>query len=183
MDDRDERSERIRQEVEQGREDPLREDDAEGGGEGGLVGMADRVAGRVARIATADTQAHGPGDMPDVELTGTPAPETGHGETLELTRDEKRQMHLGDEIAVRLPMESPEQGWTYEIDGDYRALDVYERAGLVTPAGMHHQAPGASGGTQFVVRAAERGKATVRFERLDRSAADSRPLHLKIKVR
>lgn len=106
--------------------------------------------------------------------------ETGEGDTLDLTADTERQLHPGDELAIRLPS-GEDMRWTYEIDGDHRAIDLFERAAVVS-GGHTTAAPGASGAVQFLLRAERKGKATVRFERLDRTAGD-RPLRLKIKVK
>jgi hypothetical protein len=173
-------SDRIRQEVQQEAEDPVRREGVEHAGEASLIGRMDRIAEHEARRATGDSREHGGGEALDIDTQIPAVPETGEGDTIELTADTERQLRPGEELAIRLPVSAGE-GWTYEIDGDFRALDVYERAEVVS-GGRHLAAPGASGGVQFLVRAERKGKATVRFERLDRTA-DDRPMRLKIKVK
>ena len=103
------------------------------------------------------------------------------GYTISLTADAEHRMQPGDEVAVQLPVAAPEAGWTYEIEGDGRALDVYERAEVVTAGGEHVHPPGAAGASLFLIRAARKGKAQVRFEQVDPTAQVG-PLRLRVKV-
>ena len=171
----EERSDRIREESDQEAGDPLRRDAHEVADETLLVGRVDRVAERAAEHFTGGSEApgQGAGVDPDVAVT----PETGAGGSLTLTADEERQLHRGEELDVFLPAGGGE-GWSYEIEGDFRAIDVYERAEMVTIAGSRHAAP-VGGSLQFIVRAERKGKATVRFE----PAGGGDPLRLRIKVR
>ena len=170
-----ERSERIREEIDQKADDPLRRDADEIADETLLVGRVDRVAERAAERFTADAEApgQGAGVDPDVAVT----PETGEGGSLTLTADGERELRRGDEVDVLLPAGGGE-GWSYEIEGDFRAIDVYQRAEMVTMAGSRHAAPVGSS-LQFIIRAERKGKATVRFEPMD----GGDPLRLRIKVR
>jgi hypothetical protein len=180
----EERSERLRQE-----EEPTVEGEpgrgqgmVQGGDTGqGMVGKLDRAVDRIAETMTADSR---PGDP--IEGRGTapeaPAtPESGEGSTVRLDRDEERRMHVGEEVAVRLPEQERSAGWTYEVEGDARVLDISERARMITLEGRSTRPPGASGGSQFLLRAERRGRATVRFESLGQDATG--PLHLKVDVK
>jgi hypothetical protein len=111
---------------------------------------------------------------PEMELTGV-------GTTLTLVADSEQRMRPGEELAVRLPMVGEGEGWSYEVEGDDRALEIHERAEVVALSGEHTPAPGAAGTSQFLLRALRKGKAKVRFEHDDPAAGRQR-LQLRIKV-
>jgi hypothetical protein len=69
-------------------------------------------------------------------------------------------------------------GWTWEVEGDERVVDVDERAEIIE--GTTHLPP--PDGTLFVVRAEARGRAAVRFEAVDDDAGVP-PRRLRITVR
>ncbi len=147
----------------------------------GIVSDLDRIAAHAAGATS-------PGGLTaeeaaEVEPGDVPVPEAGRGRTITLTEDDRCEMRAGEEVAVRLPDDgSGGADWTYDIDGDAHALEVDERAQVVH-GGRLMRAPGASGGSQFLLRAAGRGRATVRFERVDRGGAGRRPLRLQVRVR
>lgn len=183
-----ERSERLDQEAspttegEPGRGQGM----VEGGDQGqGMVGKVDRFVDRLAETMTADTSPRAPIEGRGVDPTPPATPESGRGDTLTLQGDGERRLHVGDELAVRLPAggdgDGDGQGWTYEVEGDSEVLDISERTEVVTPEGDHVRAPGASGGSQFLLRASRQGSAVVTFQRLAQ-AARAEPVHLRVEV-
>jgi hypothetical protein len=143
----------------------------------GVVGKLDEVAERAARRYTADLDRtpadEGLGVTHHVHRT----PESGRGSTVTLDADVEHTMGLGDEVWVHVPV-AGRRGWTYEVEGEESVVDVDERAEIVEGT-THEPAPD---GTQFVVRAEQRGRVAVRFEPVD---GDVRvpPRRLRITVR
>jgi hypothetical protein len=186
----EERSRRVEQEEEPGRggEAGRGQGMVEQGDTGqGMVGKLDRWVDRVAETMTDDSgesvEIEGRGVSPKAPAT----PETGEGATIELDSDAARSLRAGDELAVRLPGGGA-GAWSYAVEGDEDVLDVSQRAEVVSAGGRHEQAPGASGGSQFLVRASRPGTATVRFEPVrgaggsDDGATPTASLQLRVEV-
>jgi hypothetical protein len=181
MGDRDERPERIREEVAPQSDDPL-EEGVDAAEEGLLTGKVDAIAERAARFYTADSQPHVHEGWDIERGHHVGARETGASITLTLDADAESRLGLGEEVVVLLPDDSPE-GWTYDVDGDERAVEIEERAEIVLNTDEHRHLPASGGRWQFVVRALRRGRVTVRFERLGGdSAGDSGPIHLRLDI-
>jgi hypothetical protein len=181
MGDRDERTERIREEIAPQTDDPIEEGVAEEE-EGLLIGKVDAIAERAARMYTADSQPRVHEGWGVARAHQAAVPETGVGVTLELDGDAERGLRPGEEVVVRLPDDTPE-GWIYNVDGDERAIDIEERAEIVVHAGEHRHLPASGRRWQFVVHAQRKGRVTVRFERLGGDpAGDSGPIRLRLRI-
>lgn len=143
----------------------------------GVGSKLDDVAERAARPFTADRDQElgREGGGLERDIHGTP--ETGRGATVTLDADVEREVAPGDEVWVHVP-QAGRRGWTYDVEGDEKVVDVEERAEIVR--GTTHEPPPA--GTDFVVRAEGRGRVAVRFEPID-DAAGLPPRRLRLTVR
>jgi hypothetical protein len=182
MGDRDERTERIREEIAPQTDDPIEEGVAEEE-EGLLIGRVDAAAEHAARAYTDDSRPRVHEGWGIDRQPHAGARESGRGVTLELDADAERSLQPGEEVVVLLPDDAP-LGWTYGVDGDERAIDVEERAEIVVHAGEHRHQPASGGRWQFVVHALHKGRVTVRFERLGGDAETHRPaIRLSLRIR
>jgi hypothetical protein len=174
MGEREERSERVNEEVDPTSDDPELTEVADIAAEGQIIGKLDDVADHAARGFTGDSAGRGvEGDLARPPATR----ESGRGETMALDADAERRLGLGDELVVRLPEDGAAEGWTYEVDGAGRVLEVEERAEMVVRQGAGQQrVPAVGDRFQFVLHAAAPGRATVRFE------APGRALRLRVEV-
>jgi hypothetical protein len=180
MGDRDERTERIREEIAPQTDDPLEEGVAEEK-EGLLIGRLDAAAEHAAQAYTGDSRPHVHEGWATDRQAPIGARETGEGVTLELDADAERELHPGDEVVVLLPDDTA-QGWTYDIDGDERAVDVEERAEIVVTAGRTRHLPASGGRWQVVVHALRTGSVTVRFERVGEPGVAQDPIRLRLRI-
>lgn len=183
MSDREERSERIREEVDPTSDDPLIEEVDPAANQGMLVGKVDDVGRRLADRYTADSEPHVHQGTDVAAQRASLARESSRGETFDLDADAERRLGRGDELVVRLPLDGAGHGWSYDIEGDERAVGVFERAELVTHGAPGGRAPASGGCFQFVIHATARGRATVRFERLGAADAPADRLRLRLEVR
>jgi hypothetical protein len=143
----------------------------------GIVGKLDEVAEHLTRPYLRDIEALRPDEGRGLSPRFPLAPETGRGTTLTLDADGEQEMAVGDEVWVHVPV-AGRHGWTYDVEGDERVVEVDERAEIIE-AGAHLPPPD---GTEFVVRAERRGGVVVRFEPIDDEAGVP-PRRLRVQVR
>jgi hypothetical protein len=143
----------------------------------GVVGKLDEFSERAARAYLWDSRDSPPDEGLGLDRHVHRAPESGRGATVTLDADADHAMGVGDEVWLHVPM-AGKHGWTYDVEGDERVVDVDERAEIVE--GTTHLPP--PDGTLFVVRAEARGQVAVRFEPVDDDAGVP-PRRLRITVR
>ena len=143
----------------------------------GVGSKLDSVAERAARPWTADRQSEFGREGEGLEQRVHPSPETGRGSTVTLDADVERELGVGDEVWVQVPV-AGRRGWTYDVEGDESVVDVEERAEILQ--GTTHEQP--PDGTSFVVRAERPGRVAVRFEAVDPEVSVP-PRRLRLTVR
>jgi hypothetical protein len=142
-----------------------------------LIGKLDEFAERAAREYLWDSRGAPLDEGLGLDRHVHRTPESGRGATVTLDADAEQTMGAGDEVWVHVPV-AGRHGWTWEVEGDERVVDVDERAEIIE--GTTHLPP--PDGTLFVVRAEARGRAAVRFEAVDDDAGVP-PRRLRITVR